>query len=389
MKKQFLSKHLHFLLAILAISIGGGVLSLVILFFAEKQTTLFVTDQKSEQLSEERAQTMNLFRSYQEKLHTFQTLGVETNGFEEKEASIAALLRSEQFVEAQVAVLVLKAQLDTLYADQVGVVPVREFSLEQSIVSKKYVPPVVSIGGPVTQTHQYSGYVRTTIATSRGSFSVDMITLDLSNPSLRFITDIAESGDCKNNCATKPLMNYVAENGAFAGINGTYFCPPEYSSCAGLTGSFNTLMLDSPTKRFFNQAENVYSVNPLVVFDNGHRPHFYQHTYEYGTDTNVQAAIANHPLLIFGGQWVLNEDSLDSKSRTVKTNRGGIGVKGNSFYMIVAHGATVGDLAAIFQALGAEHAMNLDGGGSSALVYYGSYKTGPGRTIPNAFLVAQ
>ena len=389
MKKHFFSKHLHFLLATLAITVGCGVVSLVILFFAEKQTTLFVTDQKILKLSEERAQTMTIYRSYKEKFHTFQALGVDTKGFEEKEASIAALLRREQFIEAQVAVLVLKAQLDTLYTDQVGVVPVKEFSLEQSIVSKKYIPPAPSVAGPVTQTHQYSSFARTTITTSRGNFSVDMITLDLSNPSLRFITDVAESGDCKNNCATKPLMNYVTENGAFAGINGTYFCPPEYASCAGSTGSFNTLVLDSPTKRFFNQAENVYSVNPLVVFDNGHRPHFYQHTYEYGTDTNIQAAMANHPLLIFGGQWVLNEDSLDSKSRTVKTNRGGIGVKGNSFYMIVAHGATVGDLAAIFQALGVEHAMNLDGGGSSALVYYGSYKTGPGRTIPNAFLVAQ
>jgi len=41
------------------------------------------------------------------------------------------------------------------------------------------------------------------------------------------------------------------------------------------------------------------------------------------------------------------------------------------------------------QSLGAENAMNLDGGGSVAMVYNGSYKVGPGRNLPNAIIFAQ
>jgi exopolysaccharide biosynthesis protein len=44
------------------------------------------------------------------------------------------------------------------------------------------------------------------------------------------------------------------------------------------------------------------------------------------------------------------------------------------------------DLAAIMQAIGMENAFNLDGGGSSAMIYDGQYKVGPGRNIPNALI---
>ncbi|MBI4090347.1 MAG: phosphodiester glycosidase family protein, partial [Candidatus Kerfeldbacteria bacterium] len=39
------------------------------------------------------------------------------------------------------------------------------------------------------------------------------------------------------------------------------------------------------------------------------------------------------------------------------------------------------------QALKMDYAMNLDGGGSSALWYRGSYKVGPGRNVPNALVM--
>lgn len=55
---------------------------------------------------------------------------------------------------------------------------------------------------------------------------------------------------------------------------------------------------------------------------------------------------------------------------------------------MVAKAATVGDLAAIMQTMGVDNGLNLDGGGSSAL-YYGGYKVGPGRSLPNAIIIAQ
>ncbi|HSX40150.1 MAG TPA: phosphodiester glycosidase family protein [Candidatus Saccharimonadales bacterium] len=43
------------------------------------------------------------------------------------------------------------------------------------------------------------------------------------------------------------------------------------------------------------------------------------------------------------------------------------------------------DAAHVLKTLGLENALNLDEGGSSAL-WFGGYKVGPGRNIPNAVL---
>ncbi|OQX51317.1 hypothetical protein B5M47_01265 [candidate division CPR3 bacterium 4484_211] len=45
------------------------------------------------------------------------------------------------------------------------------------------------------------------------------------------------------------------------------------------------------------------------------------------------------------------------------------------------------DAAEVMQKLGAANALNLDGGGSSAMYYNGSYKVGPGRNLPNAVVL--
>lgn len=48
--------------------------------------------------------------------------------------------------------------------------------------------------------------------------------------------------------------------------------------------------------------------------------------------------------------------------------------------------ATVPDSAAVYQTLGADNAINIDGGGSTALWLNGSYIYGPERAIPTAIL---
>jgi exopolysaccharide biosynthesis protein len=40
-------------------------------------------------------------------------------------------------------------------------------------------------------------------------------------------------------------------------------------------------------------------------------------------------------------------------------------------------------------ALDVDYALNVDGGGSSAMMFNGSYKIGPGRSLPNAIVVAR
>jgi exopolysaccharide biosynthesis protein len=55
-------------------------------------------------------------------------------------------------------------------------------------------------------------------------------------------------------------------------------------------------------------------------------------------------------------------------------------------YIGIIRGASVATAAKVLVAMGIEHAMNLDSGGSTALWVNGSYKAGPGRDIPNAIV---
>ena len=50
-------------------------------------------------------------------------------------------------------------------------------------------------------------YMKKTVKTSRGDFSIDLLIADLSNPKVKILTDTAENYDCKDNCRTKK-QNY-------------------------------------------------------------------------------------------------------------------------------------------------------------------------------------
>jgi exopolysaccharide biosynthesis protein len=59
-----------------------------------------------------------------------------------------------------------------------------------------------------------------------------------------------------------------------------------------------------------------------------------------------------------------------------------IGSKGGIVYIGVVRGATVAEVAHVLKAMGLENALNLDSGGSTALMSGGKYLAGPGRATP-------
>lgn len=89
------------------------------------------------------------------------------------------------------------------------------------------------------------------------------------------------------------------------------------------------------------------------------------------------------------GQVVVQSSELDTKQRSTKGSRSGLGFKGKNAYLVVASSATVLDLGAVMKAFKMEYAINLDGGGSSALYYLDKYRVGPGRSIPNALVFSE
>lgn len=238
----------------------------------------------------------------------------------------------------------------------------------------------VAASVPVNNTAPTSGYSRQNVHTASGDFLVDIVAGDLN--STRVIVDTASDSTCTDNCPVLPLGTYVSRSGAYAGVNGTYFCPESYPSCLGKKNSFDLLVMNKQ-KTYFNSDNNVYSQNPVAVFS-GNSARFLSKAQDWGRDTGVDAVISNFPLLLINGQNQFSGNS-DPKMGSRGT-RSFIGAKGSTAYIGVVKNVTVAQMATVLQTLGLDHAMNLDSGGSTALWANGGYKAGPGRTIPNAVL---
>jgi len=250
-------------------------------------------------------------------------------------------------------------------------------SIQSRQVVATVLPDLASL--PASTAPPGQGFARQAVDTSIGRYQVSIITADMN--STRVIVDTASSGDCGNDCPVLPLATYVSRNGAFAGINGSYFCPASYPSCAGKTNTFDTLLMNKD-KVYFNSDNNVYSTVPAVIFS-GNSARFVGQSQEWGRDTGVDAVLANQPLLVSNGNVVFGGDGDPKKGS--KGNRSFVGASGSNVYIGVVHNATVAEAAIALQALGIQNALNLDSGGSTAL-WSGGYKAGPGRDIPNALL---
>ncbi len=224
-----------------------------------------------------------------------------------------------------------------------------------------------------------SGFSRQKVTVGANSYLVDIIAADLN--STKVIVDTASDGTCTNDCPVLPLATYVSRSGAYAGINGTYFCPDSYPDCASKKNTFDVLVMNK-NKVYFNSDNNVYSTVPVAVFS-GNSARFIGESKDWGRDTGVDSVIANRPLLVLDG--VARFSGTGEPKEGAKGNRSFLGSSGSTAYIGIVHGATVAETATVLQAMGIKNAINLDSGGSSAL-WSGGYKAGPGRNLPNAVL---
>lgn len=285
----------------------------------------------------------------------------DTQKIEEKLANSISQLAAQNYSSAS-------ATLKTVAADIKA--------LQQKLAEAAVAPTPQAA---VSNTAPSSGYSRQKVETDIGGFVVSLIAGDLS--STKVIVDTASGGDCGNDCPVLSLSDYVSRNGGYAGVNGSYFCPATYPSCAGKTNTFDLLVMNKD-KVYFNSGNNVYSNNPAVIFGGGYI-RFVGAASEWGRDTGIDGMLSNYPLLVSGNQVRFNGDGDPKKGS--KGNRSFVANKGNTVYIGVVHGATVAEAAHALQTLGMDNALNLDSGGSTAL-WSGGYKVGPGRNIPNAIV---
>ena len=247
---------------------------------------------------------------------------------------------------------------------------------EQNKIAASFVVPE---NVPTNNAPPGSGYSRQQVSSDTGTFMVSLVAGDLG--STRIIVDTASSGTCTNDCPVLPLATYVSRNGAYAGVNGSYFCPASYPSCAGKTNTFDLLLMNKD-KTYFNSDNNVYSNNPGVIFGSGYI-RFVSAVSQWGRDTSIDSMISNYPLLVFNSSVSFGGD--DDPKKGSKGARSFVANKGSTVYMGVVHNATVAESARVMKAMGMENALNLDDGGSTAL-WSGGYKVGPGRDLPNVIL---
>lgn len=226
------------------------------------------------------------------------------------------------------------------------------------------------------------GYSYLNVSTEKGTFGTWLIKVPINSVKVKTLAAI--ESDCKNDCPTKTLQQYVEENGGFAGINGSYNCPPDYSACQDKKNSFDFALYDSNDGRWFNKGALGWSDTGLVTFSNG-KADFYKKSTDYDGDS-VNAAISNYPSLLKDSKVVVDEGKLTSFQK-VRGLRGALGLGGENIYLVHISNATVVEAAYVMKALGAIHALNLDGGGSAAMYINGRYVLGPGRGLSNAIVL--
>lgn len=295
-----------------------------------------------------------------EKILDLSASKVKTDKYSQEFAKIINLLSKRNYASAEGTLSQLNKNLD---AEKQKLIDA--FTISENAVKDNNPPS--------------NGYRRQNVQTDAGSFLVDIISADLN--STRVIVDTASDSTCTDNCPVLSLSDYVGRSGAFAGINGPFFCPASYPSCAGKTNSFDTLLMNK-NKVYFNSDNNVYSTVPAVIFS-GNSARFVSRSLEWGRDTGVDSVIANFPIYVLNGENIFGgsgESKLNSKGA-----RSFIGTNNNMVYIGFVQNATSAEAAKVLKTLGLQNALGLDQGGSSAL-WYGGYKMGPGRAIPTAVL---
>lgn len=215
-----------------------------------------------------------------------------------------------------------------------------------------------------------------------GEYTVRLISADLK--SNKVVVETASEHDCADNCPVASLSTLAAKAGAFAAINGPYFCPATYPTCANKKNSFDTLMMNRQ-KVYFNSDNNVYSNVPVAVFSTTSR--FMTQSGQWGRDTSVDAVIAGQPLLVFNGQSQFSGDGDPKKSS--KGTRAFLGGTDNNVYIGLVYNCTVAEMANVVAKLGIKNAINLDSGGSIALLQNGKYLAGPGRDLPFGIMIVK
>jgi hypothetical protein len=110
----------------------------------------------------------------------------------------------------------------------------RQLGLGISVRDLTYIPKAFH----TTALNTYSSHDRKTVTTFSGTFTVDIITIDLSNPKLKIKTLAAADGNCVAHCPAKSVAEYYERGKGFLPFPFILrSCQLTWSSCFEISSS--------------------------------------------------------------------------------------------------------------------------------------------------------
>lgn len=233
-------------------------------------------------------------------------------------------------------------------------------------------PPVVkpSESNPALNAVQYS--VR-----NAAGINCHVVEIDQSNPGIRLNCVRAE--DLGHRSMT--FASLVAHHQPLAAITGTFFDMSSGTIICNLVQNGKLI-----TAGHHGNSICVSKEQKPVFMDTANRA---GHECDW---SKVDFAVSCGPTLVANSRIVLDPPSENFRDPGLfrHASRAGIAITANKhlLFVTVNHGVTLGKFAAMMRDLGAEYAINLDGGSSTGMYVRGHYPSRPARNMTNLLMVS-
>ncbi|MBT9586408.1 phosphodiester glycosidase family protein [bacterium] len=203
-----------------------------------------------------------------------------------------------------------------------------------------------------------------------------VVEVDLNNPHVRLRAMRARDLGARY----RTFGSFVRETKPIAAITGTFFDTATGTIICNLVRDGRLVEMGS--------------VGHTLALDEVNQPRWMDTAGHYGGGHNwrdSEFAVSSGPTLVRQGQIALNPRSEGFRDPGLfrQASRAGIATtsSGKLLLVTVNHGITLGRFARVMRSLGAENALNLDGGSSTAMYARGRFVSRPGRRLTNVLLV--
>lgn len=187
-----------------------------------------------------------------------------------------------------------------------------------------------------------------------------------------------------SNGGEEPLEKILLDNNAISGVNGVFFCPSDYSFCAGKEWTTNN-------QRYFSGVNHEWYEpswdKPMFVLDTEKNSFIYQrNNINDDKESQIYDWLSNWPLLLKDGENQLEGYydmwAIDAKMKTSSTKNFICNSSDKKkIYFGLVYAIDIDSLATLLKSFWCSDALNLDAWLSTALVYNGKFIVWPQRDV--------